>query len=218
MKINPAPIYFFENSGEESLKEGLSSSFEQLLNPSEKQNSGDEYYWSHQQELECSELRFNSVAGKENLEVIQLTKVEPELKHLSNFEVTEKAEASLDYNLKELSTKAYFSKNKIVINPIESKVKLKKNRLTICDSLKPDQPIKNSVLKLIKLLEKRIFIRPFDFKLQHLFINGSEAEFSFNTANLSPQQTNELSHLVKSWLSAKGIKLQQLIINGVNHD
>jgi outer membrane protein OmpA-like peptidoglycan-associated protein len=176
----------------------------------------DEYYWKNQQQLEDSALSFQDFIKGDKKEL----ESSPAQKNWSNH-------ANSDSSL------ALRSVKKEVSNPFEFATQLMTTETFATDVYRPvhqqllDNPafdfqpaVKERAPSLIstnRSLQKQIGLTEENSRLKNyqLFILNNQAEFSLNTSQLDSQQTRELTQLIKQWLVKKGIRLQQLIINGV---
>ncbi len=188
--------------------------FEEWLNSLQKQKTGDEYYWYHQQQLELSDLHFNSLSKQTEVEPIELNSDATKTHHYGIEEnKLEKYEANLTVETEVAKQIPSASRVEYILehnqSPLNQEFGIIANQNSVNSQLKP------KCFPRISCSENKAVNRNLVFKEHQLFIQGEEAEFSLNSVNLTQQQSEELSQLVKEWLRSKGIRLQQLIINGV---
>ena len=196
-----------------------SSYFESLIHTPSKQNSGDEYYWQHQDQLQKSSLRFDAVITAKQHQIesplrqdginntVSVASILP--KEGQNVE-TIQAKAALENKLMatsqlqmptnttqqdRLSAKAIFDE------PISKPLQSREKPLIKTENPSTYEPTHNEELKK-----------------HHLFISEKEAELSLNTTELETQEEKELIPILKNYFKRKGFSLKQLIINGVHHD
>lgn len=196
-----------------SSKNGHDVYFDALLNSSVKQNSGDEYYWQHQNQLQQSALRFNPLCVKhiEQLEFeptetgkpcINLqTDTSDTVQQISNSSIKtgcEVIETALLPMIPEQSNKTVKAVFEQVMIYLENKLEDKLTRNDAHKLILSKQPIADTVI----------------FKNHQLFIDNNVVELTLNTSQLSKDETSELQKLVKQWLANKGYILKQFIING----
>ncbi len=188
--------------------------FQQALNPLQSKKGGDEYYWYHQQQLEISDLQFKPLKHSKGDQIALDSKQSSAPINTEFQEKTMVKEPAIFKNEKEIKEQIYA--------PVNYENNLKKEPLLA--EKKPslialpsglNQKIKSFLEPANNCLENKAKFHSQVLKEHQLFIHENEAEFSLNTSNLTKQQSEELRLLLKEWLQSKGIKLQQLIINGV---
>jgi hypothetical protein len=188
--------------------------FEQCLNNPVKPKTGDEYYWLHQQQLQNSALEFRFCNQKVKTEALELKLSVQENNQASKDSV--KIESTTPTKKLLADTQALITNNLVDEFPqfIKGATLLitqgLSQHLSSQDQCKRDLPSKSAPSVLDNALTHKII-----FKNHLLFIEANKAELSLNSGDLNKQQIKELSQLLKHWLLTKGIKLQQLVINGV---
>jgi hypothetical protein len=195
------------------LSKACLNGFEQALNSLQKQKTGDEYYRYHQQQLELSDLQFNPLGKETEVKAIQGSNADS----AHHFEIEENnIEKAAAYLTREPEAEKQIQSASGVNNILEQyQSQLKQEFAIIANQTSSNPQLKSNSLPTISYSENKALSHTFVFKEHQLFIQGKEAEFSLNSTNLTRQQSEELSQLVKEWLRSKGIKLHQLIINGV---
>lgn len=176
----------------------------------------DEYYWKNQQQLEDSALTFQDLI-KEDKKVPGSSSTQRTLSNHANSDssLTLRAVKKEVSNSTELvtQTKATETIAAEVYRPAHQQ-ELENPTPNFQPALKERSP---SLTSVNRPLQKQTALTEESSKLKNyqLFILDNQAEFSLNTSQLDKQQTTELTKLIKQWLVKKGIRLQQLIINGV---
>jgi hypothetical protein len=217
MKINEQLALTTRHTSQNKQQDQLD--FEQWITSPMKQNSGDEYYWQHQEQLEQSSLRFEPQPL-----VHQQKKPEQSISSEATIDtptVTPSADSPVQQNcisfqpekncVKQSNAEVQFSIN------IESEPELFKNSLP---AIEQSAPTKNDLS-----IQTKEMINPdlpqfnqYPFKNHHLFIKDEQAELTLNTKDLNHKEQKELTQLMKQHLKNKGLNLNKLIINGVQHD
>ncbi|CAM2806737.1 hypothetical protein [Legionella worsleiensis] len=185
-----------------------------------KQNSGDEYYWQHQEQLQQSSLTFAKKPEHEQHTEEPLKKDTDNAAnntiHQTMYDTvtssqklnemnphTNKQGADLSTELiKSLMIDHYNSPNYPVPEPVYRSADCPINVTKIKDS--PSVSDQNDSQS--------------QFKNHHLFIEHNEVELSLNAHDLNEKEQNELKRFLKLNLKQKGFNLKQLLINGVQHD
>lgn len=179
-------------------------------NPTGKE-TGEEYYWHHQQQLQHSALTFQA-----SLKALRSTP--PRLQEEVNAEKREltsilQQESSCLGKKGNQDTKS--SKSTCQDNPhVDNKPQILAN--TVLPLAWNKKQIKNlnfepkKQLKIILCFTGKPVIKD-----HHLFIQNNQAELSLNTGKQSKQQTRDFTQAIKQWLLNKGIHLQQFLLNGV---
>ncbi|MBA2709669.1 MAG: hypothetical protein H0U57_03630 [Tatlockia sp.] len=193
-----------------------SNLFQQTLNPVHQQKNGDEYYWYHQQQLEISDLQFKPL-NQAKTKDIEFNNNQPPFNQIDAFAKVDMKEKTALHELeKEISPKI------LVVDSKEIELKqgsalTNKEQFYLAYQTSQNTELQTNIKQKTNHLEKQTQFQNTVFKEHHLFIQDNEAECSLSTSNLTRLESKELSFLIKDWLKSKGIKLQQLIINGVKH-
>ncbi|MDR3501307.1 MAG: hypothetical protein P4L79_01830 [Legionella sp.] len=217
MKINESLPQCYGQSKQHTNQQS-SADFDHWLNSPAKQNTGDEYYWQHQTQLQHSELHFDAKPlpapktdqefPKENEPVFSMSfpTQEPQ-----NFELQNMLMTATDN-----TTPSYSPENKFAPLMTELEQAIEQSSLP--------QPIHTSKLTQDASAIKETtscsnrMATTLEFKNNHLFIQGEQAELTLNLHALDKQEQNELVQLIQNYLKKKGLVLSRLIINGVNND
>ncbi|KTC87765.1 hypothetical protein [Legionella drozanskii] len=178
--------------------------------------TNDEYYWKNQQQLEDSALSFQDFirGNKKELDSSSAqTDLPTQVDSDSSLAMREvKKEAS---NPTELATQI------ITIETLANEVYRQASQQLLENPVSNFQPalkdLSPSLTSAKRSLPKQVTATQENSNLKNyqLFILNNQAELSINTSQLDNQQTKELRQLIKQWLVNKGVRLQQLIINGV---
>lgn len=195
-----------------------SADFEHWLNSPSKQSSGDEYYWQHQTQLQHSELHFDA-------KPLPAAKTEQMLPKQNGpaFSIPAQMWAPQHFELQNTLVTAtdntapsYSPENKFAPLMMELEQALEQSSLPLpmhiskltqdASATKATTSSSNSVTTTLQ------------FKNNHLFIQGEQAELTLNLHTLDKQEQNELVQLIHNYLKKKGLVLSRLIINGVNND
>lgn len=192
--------------------------FELWLNTPTKQSSGDEYYWQHQEQLQQSDLQFDSRPlinrqQQENVTENQYQLINPlAVPKTMNMPIK-------NCNLivpGEIINKSY---SNIVELPESCMQKEQKSPTTITAYALNNTSIRvNSHEQLEEIKINSDSRTLYTFKNHHLFIQDQDAELTLNNQDMDAQEEKELIHTIKHLLKNKGITLNKLIINGVKHD
>lgn len=189
----------------------------QFTNP-EKQSTGDEYYWQHQNHLQRSELHFdakpemnvqpkqiainpseaainpsalmNNLSGESSYTVLDA--VQEPVRCSSCMKEATTLMAELDKALEQTNTPYVFANGTYSLQATAS-------------AQEQNRPLNS-------------FNYPIDFKNNHLFIEGEQAELTLNMQHFNKEEKKELMHLIQEHLKNKGLILSRLIINGVKND
>ncbi|WP_347251594.1 hypothetical protein [Legionella sp.] len=201
---------------EENMLNSLTDKFS-----SKNPKTSDEYYWQHQQQLENSALTFQSLLTEDknpyprSISSVQSTRVAvPASKPLEKRAPDNTYDLNPTLPLQQAKSPINFEQNSYFIRPNQME-----NKAFNAQEKYSDTPLANrdcANKKTSALTLNKVECDP--VKNHQLFIFNNEAEFSLNTTALDIQQINELIQLIKQWLTSKGIRLQHLRINGVQHD
>lgn len=189
-----------------------------LMSPTQ-QSSGDEYYWQHQSQLQQSSLHFDA-RPRENPQppaIIANTKA-------AAFASVAQQEASAPIKMQTpLNGPAPNEEKSAVDNtkfaPFiqELEQALEQSTLSLSTASKQQTTETSSEELRISRVNESLN-QHIQFKNNHLFIQGAQAELSLNLHSFNKQEQKELLQLVKNHLKNKGLVLSRLIINGVNND
>lgn len=179
-----------------------------------KQTTGEQYYWTHQHQLQQSALRFEPQAINKHHQLQNTTpdiakrnSQEPPATPMAQTPKTRLADSNLVlYHNPRL--KAPLPKEALIPQAISSKTPATQS---LQQSFKPNQSlaIKAPTSHFVSLT------KPIDFNKHHLFIKDLEAELTLNTQGLTSKEEKELIQLIQHHLKQKGVALTHLIINGV---
>lgn len=175
--------------------------------------TGEEYYWTHQQQLQQSALSFEPQPVKKQQHPQSIT---PDKEKRTSEKTTSTPQAQA------LQTKSDDSKIRphSIATPTASVPKeawgvgITLAKTSTTKGL--EQPIRSNQNPVVKGLTSNPLDlpKPRDFNKHHLFIQGSEAELTLNTNELSPKEEKELIQLIQNHLKLKGLALSRLVING----
>lgn len=190
----------------------------QLMSPTQ-QSSGDEYYWQHQSQLQQSSLHFDALPREDQQApaIIANTKTAAfadVAQHESTAPVKIQPQVNAPCPNRENraagTTKLapiIYELNQALEQPTPPQNTSGKQQTTATNKQDEHIPWVN------ESLDRRI-----QFKNNHLFIQGAQAELSLNLHSFNQQEQKELIQVVKNHLKNKGLTLSRLIINGVNND
>lgn len=192
--------------------------FEQLINTPAKADTGDEYYWQHQDQLQRSDIQFQSstfdLKRKEAPAETFCSKTDPKPAQQASKQNERIPEEAID------SHKRHIMSYRLPINPFVSKPLHASSQTTIACAAVHSMPTKNQerAMDKIKANSTSYPAYPKVFKTHHLFIEQHQAELTLKTQTLDPSEQKELKQLIKTYLKNKGISLKHLTINGVKND
>lgn len=195
--------------------------FEDWLKSPTKQNSGDEFYWQHQDQLQQSSLQFNHHPehNQHGETVLEISTKQPQSTSLDPKAVieTEHIQQTTDFS-------KTTPNNRLILHSTElmrALTELEQN------NSQPPVPESNSASKIqasdALQFENTSSVEFKDLckgplKNHHLFIQNDEVEISLYAEDLNKEEQIELKHMIKLNLKNKGLSLKQLLINGVQHD
>ena len=193
--------------------------FEQWLKTPAKENSGDEYYWQHQEQLQQSRLHFDPAPLAKQPKGVEAAEISKTLVESENH-VSPKNPLGL-----QPIVNAQFQQ----INSASLNMEVF-TRVIICPESKSNQNItpldtttnaliteKKVTLEKIEIpVDSQITTR--DFKNHHLFIDDQQVELSLNSQDFNSEDEKEFIQIAKNHLKNKGLSLRKLIINGVEND
>lgn len=181
-------------------------------------NAGDEYYWLHQTQLQCSELHFDAhlfQLPSQPAETVALNHKQRAATLPAHPELIESVKQQLDL----LASSAALHPVSSTGRPINSIVMLPATqKLTLSYGVHGEKlTIESAVMaKNMAVQKASIFFTP--FKNNHLFIQETDAELTLNLQAFTQEEQQELLQFVQDYLKKKGFVLSRLIINGVQHD
>ncbi|CEG57449.1 hypothetical protein [Legionella fallonii] len=191
--------------------------FELWLKTPTKQNSGDEYYWQHQEQLQQSALQFDSLTlahqQQQNIKVssIQLAS------QLTDLQIMDRPINRDSLNVLHEEINKPGSSAAEALNLLIQTEQKSSPTIMPCEVNSSSLSIRNSMerkeIKVINDSNAR-----YTFKNHHLFIQDQEAELTLNNQGMDAKEEKELIQTIKTFLKDKGIALNKLIINGVKYD
>lgn len=217
MKINEQLALMLNQTSQKNQPKPLN--FEPWINTPTKQNSGDEYYWQHQDQLQQSNVQFNP----QPLEHQQEKQEAPERSKLMVNPSSAEAKINMPSQQKYVSyppgktDNNYLSSEeltKIIINLEQELTQFMTPDGTANAPLKTDKIVQ---LKAIKTADYGQYNNN-EIKNHHLFIQDQQVELTLNTQALNFKEQKALTQMMKHHLKNKGLILSKLIINGVHHD
>lgn len=201
-------------------RSNVTSDFARFIESPTGNNSGDEYYWQHQSQLQDSCLDFATKPGSKELKTFKvepigapiLTDIQGEFcSSATKNLVTSQAESKPLLNANTMN-------NAVVSKPINSTVSAEQIKniafISANNTVRSNNSSEQHIVNNASLTAAAIPI----LKKHHLFIEDNEAELSISTGDLNPTEQKELTHLAKEYLQKKNVVLTQLIINGVTYD
>jgi hypothetical protein len=217
MKINEQLALMLNQTSQTNQPNQLN--FEQWINTPTKQNSGDEYYWQHQDQLQQSSVQFNSQPLAHQQEKQETPEGSKLMVNPSPPEATisiPSQQKYVSYPL-EKTDNNYLSAEeltKIIIDLEQELTQFMTPDGTANTPLKTD---KIAQLKAIKTADYDQYNNS-EIKNHHLFIQDQQVELTLNTQELNFKEQKALTQMMKHHLKNKGLILSKLIINGVHHD
>lgn len=196
-----------------------SADFEHWLNNPAKQSTGDEYYWQHQTQLQHSELHFDA-------KPLQAAKTEPSLPKENDPVFSASAQVQEPQHVEwqntlmtamDNSAPSYSPENKFMPFMIELEQAIEQSSLPMLMHTSQSTQVISASKETNSISNSRATSAT-QFKNNHLFIQGEQAELTLNLHALDKQEQNELVQLIQNYLKKKGLVLSRLIINGVNND
>lgn len=190
-----------------------STEFERWVQTPTQQTQGDEYYRAHQDQLQHSELRFDSVIEAAQIAVYgreqPLTKAPAPLPSspIANTSVPISDTQGCSFPLPPSTDTQALQMTETVVNTLKPATVLYSDQTekTLQEEIQnPVKPITTTQVLRLAVPEKN----------HHLYNHQNEVELALNTKGLSTEESTELQTLIKQWLTRKGYALKQLIING----
>ncbi|WP_028388031.1 hypothetical protein [Legionella fairfieldensis] len=189
--------------------------FEHWLPSPTGEATGDEYYWQHQQDLQHSALHFQHFQNAKKNDITPIESAKNTDISCLKVLPSEKAAAHLmppspinsEQFYPSASIQRIFQQFVRLFEPASDNNIIYQANINEQNSSNVE-PYNKSLVNEQTKSEK-------SFKNYHLFIDANQAEFTFNTTHLDTRQVKDLSLLIRQWLGKRGIRLQQLIINGV---
>ncbi|MFJ1268017.1 hypothetical protein ACD661_05570 [Legionella lytica] len=192
--------------------------FEHWLNNPAKQSTGDEYYWQHQTQLQHSELHFDAKPLQSSkTDEVSPKQSEPVVSSSTQVQETQYfALLSTPIAAMENATASHQSENKLM--PLLTALEQALEQSPVPMPIHTNQYTQDtSASKEVNNVSNSM-TTTLQFKNNHLFIQGEQAELTLNLHTLDKQEQNELVQLIHNYLKKKGLVLSRLIINGVNND
>lgn len=178
--------------------------------------SGDEYYWQHQEQLQVSELTFDSTIEAQKKRLLSKSYSNSPCPHsVSQVDNIVKVTTSSDLTkltLKPQITQATYQP----LEPVNS-FNAKKSNLTHCAETVQKLTDKNINASALKKETLTLGV-PQELKKYHLYRGDKDAELTLNTVDLEKKEEKELIDTIKTYLRKKGLTLKKMIINGAQHD
>lgn len=189
----------------------------QFTNP-EKQSTGDEYYWQHQNHLQHSELHFDAkpnlrVQPKQTVTNPSETAINPSA--LMNSISEESSYTVLDAMQKPIHCSSCMKEATTLMAELDKALEQANTPYAFASSPYSLQATASAQEQNLPINN---FNYPIDFKNNHLFIEGEQAELTLNMQHFNKEEKKELMHLIQVHLKNKGLILSRLIINGVKND
>ena len=197
------------------LEPDQTSYFACLLDDTNKKHKSDDYYWQHQNQLQRSDLTFNSVESQSKSQMIS-----PKNQTIAHqVQTVGSAQCALEF----ISVNDFLNRGSSK-STTTSELEIK--QLSSAIEIFLESPTDHSDVKMVdeeisqnnryqKLMRNQTSLPSATFKNYQLFLNNNQIELTLNTTHFSKQQSNELQKSIKQWLTNKGYSLKQLIINGV---
>ncbi|MFI4918187.1 MAG: hypothetical protein ACHP65_01375 [Legionellales bacterium] len=214
MKINEhLPVTAKQNPSE---NQASPHDFERWLNSPTQQNSGDEYYWQHQEQLQQSALNFNAAPA------VALKKTPSTPNHAAVDSHARTQQEPTPMPTQELPSKA------LSLNTHNSQftaMKLGTELRALEQLLTPSAPFASSNKAPLKTNNNAPLPKTatkgattstvLQSKKHHLFVQDENAELTLNTHELASDEQEQLEQLIQSSLKQKGLILRKFTINGV---
>ncbi|CAM4394776.1 MAG: hypothetical protein LEGION0403_FIIPPAGN_00796 [Legionella sp.] len=217
MKINESLPQCYGQSKQQTNQQSPAD-FEHWLNNPAKQSTGDEYYWQHQTQLQHSELHFDAKPLQAPKTEQALTKENEQIFH-THVNVQETQHFELQSTLittMDNTASSHSPENKFM--PFMTKLEQALEQSSLPMPIHSNQFTQDtSAVKKAAGVSKSMTTTT-QFKNNHMFIQGEQAELTLNLHTLDKQEQNELVQLIQNYLKKKGLVLSRLIINGVNND
>jgi len=207
------------NGAEKATKQPDPANFAPWLETPGKQNSGDEYYWLHQSQLQQSCLHFDG-------QVIMKKEQMPEQQKNMNDNFNSSNELKqrdlpllhdpINYQTQKIdSINLHAKQSASIIKAVQQA--LDKDPIAIATynskyTIEQKEPAKTIKIQHDTTNTKRLF------KNHHLFIAEEQAELTLNTHQLNQDDQKKLKQMIQHYLKNNGFSLKSLIINGVIND
>ena len=180
--------------------------------------TGDEYYWQHQEQLQHSELDFNTEGDfleskstvdnplmPRNNPFKQLDQASLATKELFNTVTpplcNEHQSCAISYS-PDLMYETTLARQNDLPFPATSSQPVEQI----------DTPV-NALTPGVKTMQPQPVL-----KKHHLFVDQHEVELTLNTQDLEPNEESDFITTIKAYLKKKGLFLKKLMINGALHD
>lgn len=213
MKINEQPVLPF--IPKDLNKRVNQMEFEQWINTPAKQNTGDEYYWQHQEQLQNSSLKFEQHLQEQQPHESPIAKEEQISQSTSSFQPSVESQSSL-VSINEPVAHAN-SAESYLFSPLKNDSKQNQEpyqpSIATTTCLAQNRAIESLKAKETDTVQYTMPQTP--IKNHHLYIQNDEVELSLNTQELNHIEEQELRQMIQLNLKNKGLSLKQLLINGV---
>ncbi|RUR18236.1 hypothetical protein ELY21_08385 [Legionella sp. km535] len=197
------------------------SDFGDWLKTPTKQNSGDEFYWQHQSQLQQSCLKFENHSkqvqqGETSLKTSEIDNVitapysTPDNVDVPMQSNTNNSKAPPLNRLKLQSTE--FMRTIAALDQNGSQTPVPEP-YSYSSKSAPDKSISEQPNSVDYTTHNTG-----QFKNYHLYIQNDQVELSLHAEDLNKEEQLELKQMIKLNLKNKGLSLKQLLINGVQHD
>ncbi|WP_298626866.1 hypothetical protein [uncultured Legionella sp.] len=189
--------------------------FEHLIHTPSGSNTGDEYYWQHQGQLQKSSLRFEQHILEAKPQKSPFAKDTLVCDSHLLFPHSDENQL-LVITTDEASALTNKVENCLLSRPEDYSSHIKEqDQQSIAMMTSQAQPQTVESLKTIEAHAIQSRISQTIVKNHHLFIENDEVELSLNTQELNRLEEQELREMIHLNLKHKGLSLKQLIINGV---
>lgn len=184
-----------------------------------KKNTGDEYYWQHQSQLQQSDLHFDAKPLEAHQSKYILSndgdnsfdssmahaQQEPTQSYNKRSDSVQKTEPDNSYPAK--VTSLLIESEQLVESPLLSEIQTHQQMTT--EATTESKTERTNEIPLNPLTH---------FKNNHLFLEGQQAELTVNLNHFTKEEQKELIHIIQDYFKKKGLVLSRLIINGVKND
>lgn len=194
------------------------NNFEHFILSPTGNNSGDEYYWQHQNHLQESSLSFVAKPVHDKpYKLDDLTQINSPLEPVQPTNAVYITQSLLNHNDCEPLYDTDYGTLAEHIEPRQNTCMPAHDMLAFMQANNTFEPHDLSPKHQINHGQSSLSARSI-LKKHHLFIEEDNAELSINMDGLNKNEQHELTHLITKYLQQKNLKLTQLIINGVNYD
>ncbi|KTD35298.1 hypothetical protein Lmor_0745 [Legionella moravica] len=197
------------------------SGFDDWLKTPTKQNSGDEFYWQHQSQLQQSCLKFENHSEHVQHEETSLKTSEIDNVIATLYSAPNNVDAPMQSTMDHSKPSALHLPRLQSTEFMRTIAALEQN----CSQTLAPEPNSYSGRSAP---DKSTSEQPNSvdytthntgqFKNYHLYIQNDQVELSLHAEDLNKEEQLELKQMIKLNLKNKGLSLKQLLINGVQHD